>query len=908
MGYFNHIKFWGLTFSVMLVVANSTLAQTDIFSIQDGLWNAASTWNVGAPLNPDADTTTSITINHQVTIPSGSVFDIDQLTIGNGGSLIIENGATITVLNNADPDIAITGTGQLNVSGTLRFSNGVNLTSLTTANTNFLSGSVYEHLYLSASAAMPLATWHPSSTLLVTSWTTLGLGPVHMSWAQNFGNVEFLLNAAGVLSFNGLLTNVSGNLIFNNSNINPLTFQLSVNQSPIINIGGFLTVNGSALLTLSISNNPSLTIGNNFNYNSTRSNGSVLFSSGNPTITIQGDLNLNCASAIGGLTVGSGIGAATIDLLGDFNFTQGFFRRNTGGRTAINFIKNGTSQFQRALSGTTMAGVLDILVSNNTHLNLGTSILEGTGNFTLNGILGVGSVSPTGAIPNQIALSGSKTYNSGSTIIYNGTSAQVANGHPLSVGVNTIINNAIGVSVTTGTVTIGGDLTLQSGGITVSGANPQLIVDGVVTLEDTGGNLNVGSGALTLNGSVIPNTKNITTTSNSDITINGIGSFGTFPFPSGSQLVRNFTLNRSGGSVSFVNQVTFGGAVTLSQGNLVFNNKIVLGGTFSATTGRLKASGSPTLEVASSAPVGTLLFDPTDEGNLLSAFVLSETDAVTIGSELSLVSTLNLLNGNLYNLAGITVADGLLVTRNSNASLSGRLTVNPGDVYDLVYQGTAFSTGDELPLPADTTVLRNLTINGGAVSLVQDITINGTVSFNAESLRGGNYTITMNGSQWNLNGGLFDPETSNVFFKTNTLIDGLSSPTFASIELGVTSNLTVSANDIFITGNLLVLSGATTNLSNKTVVLNGSDFQDVSVNNLFIQNITVNKPSGDVTLSSPLRLTGVLNIQSNTIVNANGNLTLISTSDDDIGNASIASLISGGSVFWRCNRSASYVR
>lgn len=867
-------------------------AQT-ITSAQNGPWNEPSTW-VGGVVPTDS-TTTLINILHEVTVVNGLDIELDQTVIGNGGNLVIEDGAVVTIIPGTGTDIEISGNGQLNVSGTLRFSNGVGFVGISASNTNFLDGSIYEHLYISPGASLPFADWNEGSTLRVTGWTSTG--SVNASWSQDFGNVEIDVSVAGTLLFNGLLTSVAGDLIFNNSNVNPLIFQLSMTQSPVISIGGDFTVIGNSGVTLSTTlSSASLTVGGNFSYQSTFNSLAGFNGTGSPVVEIQGNFVLNCASS-GGLTVASSSGNATFNLHGDFIFQSGQLVKNsTGGRGVINFVGNGIRQFQRAPTGTAITGIIDFNVSSNTQLDIGTSIIGGNGNFVLNGILALGSTSTAGAIPTQLALIGTKTYNSGTTIIYNGSGAQTANGHPSATNVNVIVNNASGVSISgTSNVTVGGDLTLQTGSLTVSGTSPQLVVDGNLILPSTGGDLIIGiNGGLVLNGpvNVFPG-KQIQLSASSDLTINGTGSFGVFPFPSGAQQFRNFTLNRGGsGNVTFANDVTLTGTVTLTQGNLVFNNALVLGGTFSTGTGRLFASANPALSIISSGALGTLLFDPS--GNTLSSLTMNGSGSAVIGNAISIQSELNLISGALDNQGGITVSNQLVVTRDANCQFFGSVLINaPGDVYDVRYTGSTLVTGIELP--ADSEDLRNLIIEGGPVGLSQNITVNGNVQLNSGFLNGGVSVITMNGPVWDFNGGEFQSESSFVIFASQTEIQG-TAPSFATIELESSADVSIEAQELIITGDLTRDPSAVFDLSQKTISVDGFDSTRISLNGSFVQDINVYKSSAAVRLRSGLNLTGTLDVQTPVAFLSNGFLTLISNSDGPEQNASIGPLLFGAEV------------
>ncbi len=88
------------------------------------------------------------------------------------------------------------------------------------------------------------------------------------------------------------------------------------------------------------------------------------------------------------------------------------------------------------------------------------------------------------------------------------------------------------------------------------------------------------------------------------------------------------------------------------------------------------------------------------------------------------------------------------------------------------------------------------------------------------------------------------------------------------------------------------------NFQSGTVRLVGNQNQEVSAAGVTLRNLSINKTGNtSVVLTSPLSIRGVVTIETtNTALNTNGNLTLLSTADDGTGTASVASLPSGSSV------------
>jgi len=511
-------------------------------------------------------------------------------------------------------------------------------------------------------------------------------------------------------------------------------------------------------------------------------------------------------------------------------------------------------------------------VQSNAIVYFGTSALGGAGTFTNNGTIHVGSLSPTGAIQGNIPLT-TRVFNPGSTIIYNGAGAQV-----MSVStpgaVNTIINNPSGVSLGNN-VTIGGNLTL------------------------TAGNLSVGANTLTLGGTVTANGNAIVVAPNSSIVVNGSGPFGTFPFPAGPQTLANLTLNRANGSVVLPDDLTITGSVSLAAGNLDFSGvTLTLNGTFNITGGLLAStSDESSLIIGGDGAFGTLAFDPA--ANTIGTLTLNRTSggAAALNSNLVVQNALNLLEGDFTNTSGLILGNGAVVTRDFGGQLLGTPPTNGGNErFSVRYTGgSSYTTGLELPTTAND--LLNLIIEA-PVTLDKSIIVNGDLILTNSTLSGGS-NITMAGQPgtWSVQGGSFDPGSGTVTITGDITIDSPNAtPQFFHLTVDDNASLTMPSGTINIRGNLQVSPSSTFNANGGTIEFNGSDDQVVSGGNKDFNNITVNKSGGDLQLTSNVRLNGLLDVATPTVVEADGNLTVVSLSDGTTGNGSIGKLLNGATI------------
>jgi hypothetical protein len=902
-------------FFTILTLLIGAAVEAQVVSVAPGPWDSNTTWG-GTP--PDASSGT-ITIQHAVTMPNSITVTADEITIAAGGSLTVNTGSTFVLANGTGDDLTITS-GALSVSGTFICNNLATLSGTTTVNTNFLSGSEFRYGHAAISNVVPIATWDPASTLNIDGVTTGGtVNSLATYWAQDFGNVTINCpNLGSFINFNGHLRNIHGNLNILNtggSTTGAKQIVLATTTQNEINIDGSFIISGTSVVFFSVTGTTvTYDIGQDLQIaTTTTTTGGATNITLSPTtfgaviFDIDRDFIVNMpATATLNLTTAANSFNSTFRIGRNFTFTSGTMVEATiSNKASFEFMGISNPQtFTRGASSTLPAGTtstqIDWIVHPASTLNMGTSVMSsGTGSATtINGTLGVGSVAPLGALQNNnttssgnIQTGGTRTYGSTAVIVYNGTAPQVmANVHNVS-GMDVIINNSTGVSQAS-SMTIGGDLTLTSGNLT-PGAGISLTVSGNLSLPSgsvSSGNLIMGtSSTLTLNGNSSNHANNyISVQPSTNIVIGGTNGFGVFPFqPATTPTIGSFTLNRTGtGTVTFDHDVTISGNTILTAGNLDFSDQqLTLSGTFSAGTGRLFSNANSVLQIMGFANTGVLMF--ATGGSTLDQLVLGKQTvgtSVTIGSPLTVLSSIDLQTGILDNSAGITIGDGAVVTRDSDSEVFvAGFTNNPGESYDVVYVGgDPYTTGFELPTDAED--LNNLTIAGGPVTLDQNITVNGNMLLSSGELNTVSSTITIEGPTWEANGAIFSPGTGTVIFNATTLVFGDATPVFNNVAIGATGNVTLQSTETNIGGDFLITTGGQLN-SAETIVLDGGADQDVGLNGNSIYNMSVNKASGtNVNLLSPMNLTGLLLILStNTDFYSANNLTIVSTDDDNSG-------------------------
>ncbi|UII23894.1 T9SS type A sorting domain-containing protein [Fulvivirga ligni] len=879
-----------LTLSIFLVTDMFGQATGDFRTFSSGNWDNVNVWERfdgavwvnPAPSAPtSSDGTITIRANHSIAIASGSV-SADQIVIAanNASILSVSEGATLILDNGAGSDLNIqTGgfggstAGELQVYGTLQISNGA-----TIANANatrlFVYGT-YQHNYQDTPGTVYLASWADGSVLEFSGYTTVDAAPdgLNQSFYDFVWNCPSQNSTDGFIDFDGAFgsTTIRNDFILRNTN--DIFFVLTQGTAYTLDIGNDFVVEGNSVLAFNGFSSASSTVNvaGDFLFGSTSSQPSWLSIEGDLDLNISGDLNISS----GEFDLNAGSGTSDLSLAG--NLTIAGTLTSSVSPSTFNFDGlNQTVSITGSFTGATNT------IVNSQSLDLGTSVLRGSGDFTVSAgsELRVGSTAASGAIQSNttagnIRVSGTRTYNSGATITYNGAASQfIGTGHPTSSGVNLTIDNSNNVTLA-GNVTVGELLTLQSGNLIV-GAHTLTLDDGIT-----------GSG-------------NITVSASSNIVLNGAGSTGTFPF-NDTPTLNSFTLNRAGGGVTFTSDVTLQGALTINAGTLNFNDQaLILNGTLviGDGTGFLASNSSSNLTIGGSGAFGTLTF-AAGNNELSTLTVQRPTGALALSGNLNIATTFSLTNGSFDNASGnIFMADGATLIKNSAATFSGNNPeVSPGETYNVSYTGSDQTTGAEIPAATETDALGDLTINAGIISLDQNLQINGVVTLQAGTFSISNNTVTVKNNWVRNNGSLSSGSSGLIIFDGTTTISGTNTATFGNIQLTNGSSLTLPSGTLNFSRNVQIDAGSTFNSNGGSVVLNGGNYnQSISAAGADFNNIRVSKSSGgNVILSNQLDLLGALTFTSPTQVTSNGNLTVISSSDGTSGNGRIGTLIVGAS-------------
>ena len=365
-------------------------------------------------------------------------------------------------------------------------------------------------------------------------------------------------------------------------------------------------------------------------------------------------------------------------------------------------------------------------------LSCGANIVSGAGPFTIasGGTLGIGDpagISASGATGN-IQVSGSRSFSTGASYTFNGSSAQ-ATGTGLPATVNNLtVNNSAGVTLA-GSTTVNGTLTLTNGvfgigvntltlngnvsaasGSLTSGAAGTVVYnrgsDGQAVLASNYGNLTLSnfkktlaaSGTIGIAGTFTPGSAVGHTVTGSTVAFNGPGA-QTVP----SWFYANLTLGTggtktAGGNLALEGTLTIGGGVTFDAGSFTHTvqGDWSNGGTLVAGTSTIQMSGGSNAAIS-----GTNTF------NILTVNKSASSTTITLNNSIT-VGTLNMTQG-----AVLTGSNSVSITgdRTGNGVITGTITRTHSFAAGVAYafespsNTMTFASGGTLPGSVTMTVV-----------------------------------------------------------------------------------------------------------------------------------------------------------------------------------------------------------
>jgi hypothetical protein len=405
----------------------------------------------------------------------------------------------------------------------------------------------------------------------------------------------------------------------------------------------------------------------------------------------------------------------------------------------------------------------------------------------------------------------------------NGGSATVG-GNVTIGGTNTTTNRIAKIAITTGTLTITGNLVYNSSATTAGTA--------VVDLSGGAGTLNL-AGSLTLTNGTGTLTPGI---SGSIVNYNGTTAAQTVTLSS-AITYNNLYLNNTSGSWA-----TLGAAITTAN---VTGNLRVQSGTFSNGGFAIAGTGTKTFEVANGATfkvAGTTSAFPTGFGTVTlgatSTVDYSGTGAQTVAAQnygnLTISAARAANNVTLVSSGTIGVAGTLSDTATFSA---GNGFVTTGSTVD--YNGTGSQSVTALsPLVAGNSTYNNLTISNTAVAVSagNSFSVGGNFTVNANAIFSPGSAVVISGAGTLTGNGTVrvtratgSSDFVNQYSITNKTLtnltvefvgaaaQGASANTFGGLKINNSSGVTLSGN-VTVNGTLTLASGNITTGSNKVII------------------------------------------------------------------------------------------
>ncbi len=663
--------------------------------------------------------------------------DIGSETVSTLSDIVLSNGTSNRAIN------LLCNTGTINISGSLTQNGGADITFSGASNLNIQGDFNYES-----------GTFTAGSSIVTYNGTAL----------QNIGGVSY--NDLIVSKSSGL-ANINSEVIVNND--------LTISSSSTLGVNATTTVNGNIDIqlgnTLSFPGSDTINIGGNWNTAGTFTSGSgtvifngtgaqsinatslnnLVINKASDTLSLDGNLTLNGNISVlsGSVEVGTyQVNRSTFG--GTASLDSGTYVRFGGNSIQINNFSvlaadtHSTIEYYTSDARNLLPIAYGNLILNNGGANSKTMIGATTilGDLTVNSNSTLVAPSTTLTLYGDLVVNGSFSHNNG-TITFNGTNKTVDGNITYN---NMVINGSY--DFVSGSLTIDGDLDVSSSGdfdvssltVIASGdfTNSGIVTSsGTVTFTGTqvqtirllNAITSSSSGIINFNGTISPVFNSTSSPQFATVNINN-----TAPITASQPWTVFVAMNVAGGSTwnggplthNFLGNFTNSGTVS-SNGTLRFvptsSSNVDLGTNFT-TTNEIEFGGTGVITLTDNSPTfNTVRISNTNAAGVTagSPWIVGQDLIIENNAQLNCGTFSHTISGNFSN-SGILNGETSSITFNSTAgsdAISG--------VGDYNFNNIIFDTNSDL-------------------DVVSNISVDGTLTNNTDSLKFLNQTVSFIGS------------------------------------------------------------------------------------------------------------------------------------------------------------------
>jgi hypothetical protein len=235
------------------------------------------------------------------------------------------------------------------------------------------------------------------------------------------------------------------------------------------------------------------------------------------------------------------------------------------------------------------------------------------------------------------------------------------------------------------------------------------------------------------------------------------------------------------------------------------------------------------------------------------------------------------VGGDFRNLSTSTASSYLTTTGNCIVNVEGDFEMNSVSILRFA-SGSLTGTG-------------TLRVNKNFSFLAGNITVSAGTGVGTVEMKGSSSQLLSSLGTWTSGVNLLVNNSQGVIVQPNSKIEG-------NVIVSSIGQLKLPSSNFILHGNLAVQNGGSIQTNKGILSLAGSMNQSLALAGDSLHHINVNKSTAtSVMFSNASKLTGALSIVStNTTVISNGNLSLLSSSDDGNADASIHILPTGSSI------------